>query len=142
MTTSMKSNINYNIGFYDGYIKAINSACDILDTMFISNIAIMIDEWRHDDKRAVQGQNYFRNKMKKELIDMMKNKKLETIEEASKNWSKQYEPSKYQIAKASFEEGVEWAIQQTLELMSTCLFLDENWSMAAFRDRYEEYLKQ
>lgn len=49
--------------FKAGAQWAIEKSLDILDDMFICNIAIMGDEWRNDDKIAVQGRNYFRKKM-------------------------------------------------------------------------------
>lgn len=57
---------------------------------------------------------------------------LYSLEEASKNWGFQHNPSEYRVTVTSFEKGAEWAIKKALDLMGTCLFLDENYPMTLF----------
>lgn len=69
-------------------------------------------------------------------------RELESLVAAAKKYGRLHTPSDYQVAYNAFMAGAEWAIKQSLELMDTCLFLDENWSLTFFRNRFEEYLKQ
>lgn len=66
----------------------------------------------------------------------------ESLEDASKNWGFQHDPSKYRVAVTAFERGAEWAIRKALDLMDTCLILDENYPIALLRERFEECIKQ
>lgn len=49
--------------FKAGAQWAIEKSLDILDDMFISNIAIMVNEWMSNNKVSVQSRNYYRKKM-------------------------------------------------------------------------------